>query len=101
MTQRKYDKKQISEFGGHQVRNGSPNCATDGVSREGQLDPRGTYKLTGHNFVCGTEKPEEGQTTPGCGFGNQRDDDAIYQNRQHEREENLEWNVLNPLHLDS
>lgn len=47
MTQRKYDKKQISEFGGHQVRNGSPNCATDGVGRERQLDARGISQIDG------------------------------------------------------
>lgn len=38
MTGREYDKKQIAEFGGHQVRNNNTNCAIDGIDGERQLD---------------------------------------------------------------
>lgn len=58
------------------------------------------HKLMGHNAVYGTEKSEEGRTTPGCGFGNWMDDDTIYQNRKHAKAANLEWKILNIFHLD-
>lgn len=57
------------------------------------------HKLMGHNFVYETEKPEEGRTTPGCGFGNQMDDNAIYQNRERAKAANLEQKILNIFHL--